>query len=357
MGRLVCVCGGRERGEALASKYGTDYVPTFSDVDPTTLDAVLICTGTNSHSELIAAAAQAQLSIFCEKPIGATGELVDSSFRICAEKQVLLCCSFQRRFDQTYQAARAAVAEGKIGTPTFVRVFFGDHPCPSIEFLKNGGCPFMDLAPHDVDFVRWCIGSDPVEIHGTGSSSDPVLAEEDILDSAMITIKFENGCLCNIFMSRSATYGYDQRCEIFGTKGMISIENERETGCTFSAGTGIVASKYKNSFPQRFREAFENELNHFIQVVRSPNSSWKEKQAMWPITKEDCIAAQRISSTAAHSAMYGKILQYNANSENFNFYSQSSQSNYDENGKKSVVIRVGSANSLSDDTISCNSQN
>lgn len=300
--KIVYVAGGREAGAKLAETYQAKHVASFNEIDASEIDAVCICTGTSSHEELITAAAEKGLAVFCEKPVDGEPAVIEKLFKLCESKNVPLCCSFQRRFDTTYVAAKKAISEGKIGTPTFARVFFADHPCPSLEFLKQGGCPFMDLAPHDVDFVRWCLGSDPVEIHGTGSSSDPVLAKENVLDTAMITMKFANGCLCNVFMSRAATYGYDQRCEIFGTKGMISVENEKENACLLSNEDGIQSSKHKYSFPQRFREAFENEINTFVEVVLDGK--------VWPVTKEDCIAAQRISSTAADSAKAGKILPY-----------------------------------------------
>mmetsp|Transcript_5101 Transcript_5101/g.6034 ORF Transcript_5101/g.6034 Transcript_5101/m.6034 type:complete len:364 (-) Transcript_5101:301-1392(-) len=300
--KIVYVAGGGDAGKELAKTYGGEHVSSFYEVDTSSINAVIICTGTSSHEELITAAANAGLAVFCEKPVDAEPEVIEKLFNLCASKNVPLCCSFQRRFDNTYVSAQKSIAAGDIGTPTFARVFFADHPCPSIEFLKTGGDPFMDLAPHDVDFVRWCLGSDPIEIHGTGSSSDPELSKEGVLDTAMITMKFENGCLCNIFMSRAATYGYDQRCEIFGTKGMISVENEAENACVLSRSDGIKKAKHKYSFPQRFREAFENEVNTFVETVLDGTE--------WPVTKDDCIAAQAISSTASKSSQAGKILQY-----------------------------------------------
>mmetsp|Transcript_9277 Transcript_9277/g.10581 ORF Transcript_9277/g.10581 Transcript_9277/m.10581 type:complete len:338 (+) Transcript_9277:235-1248(+) len=299
---LAYVVDANKEGEKLAELYGAKYTTNIADINPSDINALVICTGTLAHSSYIAYAAENGLHVFCEKPIDATPGRIESLFQLCKVKGVKLCCGFQRRFDKTYVAAKEAIESGQIGTPTFVRVFFADHPCPSLEFLRSGGDPFIDLAPHDVDFVRWCIGSEPDEIHAIGSSSMPELAKENILDTAMINIKFKNGCLCNIFMSRSSTYGYDQRCEIFGTSGKVSVENVPENMCLTAGPQGITSSRHQYSFPQRFKEAFESEMSVFVECILDGKE--------WPVSMSDCIAAQAISLAASKSCSLGTSVIY-----------------------------------------------
>uniref|UniRef100_A0A7S3PH51 Gfo/Idh/MocA-like oxidoreductase N-terminal domain-containing protein n=1 Tax=Aplanochytrium stocchinoi TaxID=215587 RepID=A0A7S3PH51_9STRA len=294
-------------GRKVAALYEAEYAESFHKVDKSKIDAVVICVGTEFHGQIILQAADNGIAIFCEKPIDGQGKEISRLFAYCKEKSVPLCCGFQRRFDKSYAKVREQVVAGKIGTPVMARVFFADHPPPPLSFLKSaGGDPFIDLAPHDLDFICWCLNDEPLEIQGTASSSDPELAAENVVDTAMITIKFKKGCLCNIFMSRSSNYGYDQRCELFGTDGVISVENPKEDTCVSGTNTGFESSKLFHSFPQRFREAFESEMESFVDTVT--------KRTPWPVTEDDCVAAQEIAIAASASNALGAKVIYRRDS-------------------------------------------
>ena len=219
-------------------------------------------------------------------------------FDLCRAHGTTLCCGFQRRFDPSYVDLKRRVMLGEIGKVTMGNVFFADHPCPSLEFLKNGGDPFLDLAPHDIDFLRWVLEDEVVEIFSTGSSSHPELKECGVVDNATMLCKFSSGSVITIMMSRSSTYGYDQRVELFGTKGCISVENQNRTSTVVKDGSGIRNDCFKYSFPQRFHEAFAAEVDAFAKTVRF--------NEVWPVSEDDCILTQVVAEKAGVSFTLGK---------------------------------------------------
>ena len=153
----------------------------------------------------------------------------------------------------------------------------------------------MDLAPHDVDFIRWCMDDEVTEVYATGSSSTTQLARAHVYDNATMMLKFSLGAVCTIHMSRGSTYGYDQRCEIFGSNGLVQVGNELLHATTTHNIEGSQRSQLKHSFPQRFREAFEAEVDAFADVALNEN-------AVWPVAVGDCVAAQEIAEAAQLSA-------------------------------------------------------
>jgi myo-inositol 2-dehydrogenase/D-chiro-inositol 1-dehydrogenase len=296
-------------GRALAERVGTSYFATLGaavGAGGVAANCVWIATGTATHEALILeslALLPRLRAIFCEKPVDSEPGKIRELFAECAAHGVRLCCGFQRRFDPSYVAAREKVAAGLVGHPSLVRVFFADHPCPPMEFLRAGGCPFMDLAPHDVDFVSWCLDGDhPVEVSASGSSSTGELRDAGVLDNAMISMRYSKGALVNIMMSRGASYGYDQRCELFGERGIVSVGNVRQHECVLSTAEGSRAARLQHSFPERFGEAFANEVAAWVAVVVSG--------AAWPVSERDCVAAQEICMAAAEAQRQGRLLPY-----------------------------------------------
>jgi len=187
------------------------------------VDGVMICTPTFTHFDLIRESADLGLTIFTEKPVDETGTKIESLFEYCDSRGSKLCCSYQRRFDPSYIATKMALSGGAIGKPLTARIFFGDNPCPPLEFLLSGGNIFMDLSAHDVDYIRWCLNDEVESVYATGTSSNEVLKDAGISDNATLLLNFRKGTVVTIFMSRSASYGYDQRCEIFGERGLLKV--------------------------------------------------------------------------------------------------------------------------------------
>lgn len=229
--------------------------------------------------------------MFTEKPVAENAPKIKDLFDACHASNVNLCCGFQRRFDESYMTVQKAVQNGAIGHPIHATIFFGDHPCPPMEFLLKGGDIFYDLSAHDIDYIRWCLDNDDiVSVYATGSSSNKELEEAGVLDNASIILKFKRGTIVNIFMSRSASYGYDQRCEIFGSKGLLTVSNEHQNTASLQNMSGIHLSKLKHSFPQRFHQAYSSEMEKFADLLVLGHA--------WPITANDCIAVQKVSDAA-----------------------------------------------------------
>lgn len=269
----------------------------------TSLDAILISTPTCTHGALIEEAARYRLSIFTEKPVDETAEKISPLFEMCKAAQVTLACGFQRRFDPSYVQMKENIANNEIGKPLMANVFFGDHPCPPIEFLLKGGNLWMDLLCHDADFIRWCLDDEIDSVFATGMSSSDELKKHNIIDNGTVLLKFKKGAVVTVSMSRSAAYGYDQRCEIFGELGCVQVGNKHVTSTVLSNHSGIHNATYLPGFKSRFSEAFAAELDVFADVVLNG--------ATWPITEKDCIAAQEIADAAHKSCESGSVVYLN----------------------------------------------
>jgi myo-inositol 2-dehydrogenase/D-chiro-inositol 1-dehydrogenase len=295
-------------GKTMAEKYDCEFASTVDEALQKfgdKIDAVWITTPTFSHAAIIRASATAGKSIFTEKPVDEDPATIRELFRFCADKGVKLMCGFQRRFDPGYVKVKEAVANGEVGKVQFVRVFFGDHPVPSMDFMKKGGDNFMDLAPHDVDFVQWLMnGDNPTQIAAMASSSCDELKDAGVLDVASFMMQYSSGAVCTMSMTRGATYGYDQRCEVFGDKGMVVVETAHELPVTVSNASGVTKTKLDCSFPERFLVGFTKEVERFVAV------SLGDKDVEWPITEADCLSAQAISSTASQACKEGQVLKY-----------------------------------------------
>jgi myo-inositol 2-dehydrogenase/D-chiro-inositol 1-dehydrogenase len=289
-------------------------------------DCVVVSSPTSTHPTVFKECAAHGLHIFTEKPVGETSEMVNDLFDIAESNSIELCCGFQRRFDATYRAVYDSVngLNATVGTPNMSTVVFHDHPTPSLDFLLNGGGSiFMDLAPHDVDYVTWVHDSPVKSVFAIGSSSIPELRSKGVYDYATILLELVNGSVSTINMSRSASYGYDQRFEIFGTKGNASVQNVSANSCVVGTSNGFHSPKLQHSFPQRFAEAFGAELEHFQKVVNSRirggsngSNGGKEEVASnnnnddddivtWPVGREQCAHVQKVADCCAKSARLG----------------------------------------------------
>jgi myo-inositol 2-dehydrogenase/D-chiro-inositol 1-dehydrogenase len=189
-------------------------------------DAVAICTSTDTHADLIAAAARAGKAIFCEKPVSLDLAEVDRALREVEAAGVPFQIGFNRRFDPAHQAVREAVAGGEVGDPQLVRISSRDPAPPPLAYVAVSGGIFLDMTIHDFDMARYVTGSEVVEVFARGAVRvDERFAESGDVDTALVTLVHESGCLTAIDNSRQAVYGYDQRVEVFGSAGMAASEN------------------------------------------------------------------------------------------------------------------------------------
>jgi myo-inositol 2-dehydrogenase/D-chiro-inositol 1-dehydrogenase len=237
--------------------------------DPT-LDAVAICSSSDTHARLIIEAAEAGKHIFCEKPIDADLGRIDQALEAVRRARVKLQVGFNRRFDPNFHKVRERVAAGQIGQPQLLRITSRDPAPPPISYIQVSGGIFMDMTIHDFDMARYLVGAEAEEIYATGSVLvDSRIGEAGDLDTAVITLRFQNGAIGTIDNSRQAVYGYDQRVEVFGSKGMLSVANCTPDNLVLSDGEAVQSSKPLYFFLERYAESFLAEMQAFIESIRA----------------------------------------------------------------------------------------
>jgi myo-inositol 2-dehydrogenase/D-chiro-inositol 1-dehydrogenase len=245
--------------------------PAFEDLDALLAesDAVAICSSTETHADLIVAAARAGKAIFCEKPISLDLAEVDRALAAVAEAGVPFQIGFNRRFDPAHAAVRDAVARGDVGDPQLVRISSRDPEPPPIDYVRGSGGIFLDMTIHDFDMARFVTGSEVVEVFARGAVRiDPSFAEADDVDTALITLVHEDGCLTAIDNSRQAVYGYDQRVEVFGSRGMAASENPYAHSGVVRTADGTRMSALPYFFLERYVPSYLREWDAFVRAVR-----------------------------------------------------------------------------------------
>jgi len=244
----------------------------YADPEPVmedpTVEAVLICSSTDTHAPLIEAAATAGKHIFCEKPIALDLARIDRALAAVEEAGVKLQVGFNRRFDPSFQRAREIVASGRIGRPHIVRITSRDPEPPPLEYVKVSGGIFVDMTIHDFDMARFLINDEVEEIYAAGGVLvDPRIGEVGDLDTAILTLRYAGGALGTIDNSRRAVYGYDQRVEVFGSEGMVMVSNRTPDTAVLSDGKGVHAAKPLYFFIERYAEAYVIEMKAFIRSI------------------------------------------------------------------------------------------
>ncbi len=232
------------------------------------VDAVLICSPTDTHAELISEAARAGKHVFCEKPIAHDLEKIDAALEAVAQAGVKLQIGFNRRFDANFARVRRAVESGEIGAPRLLHIVSRDPAPPPISYIKVSGGMFLDMTIHDFDMARFLIGEDVEEIYVAGGVMvDPEIGRAGDLDTAVIVLRFVNGVIGTIDNCRQAAYGYDQRVEILGSLGKIATENRYPNEAVVSTGREVRRDLPLNFFMERYRDSFAAELRSFVDAV------------------------------------------------------------------------------------------
>jgi len=291
-----------EAAAALAARHGAQTATTAQVFADPAIGAVLICSYTDTHADLILAAAEAGKQIFCEKPV----DLAIARARACAEAVaragVTCMIGFQRRFDPTFAALKKRLAAGEIGTPEMLVVTSRDPGAPPIPYIKSSGGIFKDMLIHDVDVFRWILGDEAETVHANASCLvDPAIAEAGDVDSTAVTIRTKRGRLCQINTSRRAAYGYDQRFEVLGSGGMLQAGNHAPTEVVASTSTAVVRDLPEHFFLERYRVAYANEMAHFFAVLAG-----KEKLRT---TVDDGLKALELAEAATTSWREGRIVR------------------------------------------------
>jgi myo-inositol 2-dehydrogenase/D-chiro-inositol 1-dehydrogenase len=259
-----------DAAQSLAAHCGIPKVAaSASDIitDPA-IDAVLICSSTDTHADLIVEAAKAGKHIFCEKPIAHSLGQIDRALAAVKTAGVQLQIGFNRRFDANFARVRNAVITGEIGKPSLMHIISRDPGPPPISYIRVSGGMFMDMTIHDFDMARFLIGDEVEEIYTAGGVMvDPEIGKAGDLDTALIVLRFHNGVIGTIDNSRKAVYGYDQRVEILGSEGKIATENCYPNQAVVSSGKSVYKDLPLNFFMERYTESFAMELESFTQAV------------------------------------------------------------------------------------------
>jgi myo-inositol 2-dehydrogenase / D-chiro-inositol 1-dehydrogenase len=254
----------------VAEKYGISRATTHSEeiLSDTSIDAILISSPTDTHADLIIAAAQAGKHIFCEKPIDGHLNRIDSALAAVEKAGVKLQVGFNRRFDPNFMRIREAVVSGEIGTPYLLHIISRDAEPPTIAYIKSSGGIFFDMTIHDFDMARFLIGDEVEEIHATGAVRvDPAIGAAGDLDTAVVLLRFRNGVIGTIDNCRKAVYGYDQRAEILGSAGAIATNNVYWNEVVVSTAREIKRDPPLYFFTDRYAKSYENEMQAFVDAV------------------------------------------------------------------------------------------
>ena len=264
-----------EQTEAFAKQCGIpNCTKDANDIlnDPE-IEAVLICSSTDTHSKYIIEAAHAKKHIFCEKPIDYDLAKVHEAINAAKEAGVKLQIGFCRRFDHNHRAVYDMVRDGKVGKVNIVKISSRDPEPPPVSYVKVSGGIFYDMMIHDFDMVRYVTGSEAVEISAVGSCLvNPNLQEESGIpdvDTAVVTMKMANGCIAVINNSRQAVYGYDQRVEAFGSKGMAADGNDLINTTTITTVDGAHSEKPLWFFLERYNQAFIDQVIAFVDAIQN----------------------------------------------------------------------------------------
>ncbi len=257
-----------QAARALAERYGAAVGdPATALADPG-IDAVLIASSTDTHAALVEAAARAKKPVLCEKPLDLDRKRAQACLDVAAKAGIPLMLGFNRRFDPNFSKLHKQLRDGRIGRLEMLAITSRDPGPPPLDYVKVSGGLFRDMMIHDFDMARWLLGEEPVQVMAAASSLvDSAIGGVGDVDTAIVTLKTAAGTLCQITNSRRATYGYDQRIEALGSKGMLRANNVLESTLEFAGEAGVVSEKPLHFFLERYAAAYRLELDHFIEAI------------------------------------------------------------------------------------------
>jgi myo-inositol 2-dehydrogenase / D-chiro-inositol 1-dehydrogenase len=288
--------------EALAAETGAKATSVEAILEDGTIDAVLIASSTNTHADLIEASIAAGKPVLCEKPI----DLDLSRALLCSaairRAGVPVMMGFNRRFDPHFAALKASFDAGDIGEGELLTLSSFDPAPPPVSYINVSGGLFKDMMIHDLDMACWLFGSAPERVTATGSCLiDQAIDAAGDIDTAVVVLQFPDGKLATIKNSRRAVYGYDQRIELLGSKGMLSAENVVENTVVKATADGVVSARPAFFFLERYIHAYEEEWRRFVDAILNDTPL--------PATAEDGVRALAIAEAAKRSFDTGKTVE------------------------------------------------
>ncbi len=264
-----------DAARTVASAYGVPNVASSYDaiLQDASIQAVVICSATDTHADFIIRAAQAGKHIFCEKPIAADLKRIDAALAAVDQAGVKLMIGFNRRFDSNHIRIKQAIESGEIGTPQQLTIISRDPAPPPVSYIKVSGGLFFDMTIHDFDMARFLFGEVDEVYAAGGVLVDPAIGEAGDIDTAVITLRFANGAIGVIENSRQAVYGYDQRVEAFGSKGSAGSVNQYADTVTLSTAENVRRGLPLNFFMDRYLASYQAELAAFVKCLQDGTPS------------------------------------------------------------------------------------
>ena len=260
-----------ENAEKCAADFGISaaHQDPRALLDDPTIDAIVVCSSTDTHTRFIIEAAEAGKHIFCEKPIALNLADIDRALATVDRCGVKLQIGFNRRFDSNFRHLHEAVQRGDIGDPHLIRITSRDPAPPPLSYVKVSGGLFLDMMIHDFDMVRYLVGAEVEELYAMGAVLiDPAIGEAGDIDTAVVSLKFANGAMGFIENSRQARYGYDQRAEVFGSKGAIESSNKTAHNTRWSTADGVSEPNPLYFFLERYLDSYTAEMRAFIDAIQ-----------------------------------------------------------------------------------------
>ena len=287
-----------ENAEKLAAKHGSVARTTEEIIADGGIDAVLIATSTDTHSDLIEASTAVGKAVLCEKPVDLSLERARACQKAAAATGRPVMIGFNRRFDINFSSLRNALNDGQIGKPELLSITSFDPAPPPVAYVKVSGGLFRDMMIHDFDMANFIMGDAPETVSAVGSSIvDPEIGKAGDIDTAVVTLRYADGRIAVIKNSRRAAYGYDQRVELLGSQGLLQAQNMLENTVVKSTTEGVTGAKPTYFFLERYMAAYEAEWNAFVQAL-------KRNEAM-PVTLDDGVAALVMAEAATNSLKSG----------------------------------------------------
>ena len=287
-----------ENAEKLAAKHGSVARTTEEIIADGGIDAVLIATSTDTHSDLIEASTAGGKAVLCEKPVDLSLERARACQKAAAATGRPVMIGFNRRFDINFSSLRNALNDGQIGKAELLSITSFDPAPPPVAYVKVSGGLFRDMMIHDFDMANFIMGDAPETVSAVGSSIvDPEIGKVGDIDTAVVTLRYADGRIAVIKNSRRAAYGYDQRVELLGSQGLLQAQNMLENTVVKSTTAGVTGAKPTYFFLERYMAAYEAEWNAFVQAL-------KRDEAM-PVTLDDGVAALVMAEAATNSLKSG----------------------------------------------------
>ncbi|MCB5198948.1 inositol 2-dehydrogenase [Loktanella sp. TSTF-M6] len=288
-----------DNAQALAATYGCAVRSSDEIIADSNIDAVLIATSTDTHSDLIEAAAAAGKAVLCEKPVDLSLARATACLENVGDRAAKIMIGFNRRFDPSFNALKSAIIAGEIGKTELLSLTSFDPAPPPVSYIKVSGGLFRDMMIHDFDMANFIMGATPVTVSAAGTSIvDPAIGEAGDVDTAVVTLTYADGRIAVIKNSRRAVYGYDQRIEVLGSEGLLQAQNMLENTVVKSTASGVSSAKPTYFFLERYMPAYKAEWAAFVAAVKGDTDM--------PVNLIDGVAALAMAEAATRSAQTGR---------------------------------------------------